>query len=102
MKNYTATREIEIDGMTFPVSVLYTITPGRPQTYGQPSEYPDPNIKAISIEVEPGGWRDAKALHDVLAEAIPDDWLVDEAARQDVEGRDAAADQADHLRRECA
>ncbi len=101
MKTYTATREIIIDGIPFETHVAFTVAPGRPQSYGQPAEHPTADIKAMSVNTE-DGWVDAAKLYDLLADEIEEEWLVDEAHRQDVERRDATADQADHLRRECA
>ena len=64
------------------VRVTYTVTRGRPQTYGQPAEAPEVDDMDFEINLY-GTWHKASDdLHDFLLIVIGDnmDWLV-EAAR---------------------
>ena len=67
--------------------VAYTVTQGRPQTYGQPAELPE--VDEIDFEINLyGTWHKASDdLHDFLMIVIGDnmDWLIEAAQEQALE-----------------
>jgi hypothetical protein len=102
MKTYTADLTINLGELPFDCAVRYTVTPGYPQTYGQPAEGPSVDVIAISVDIGCGHVEPPIGIYEMLAEAVDHAELLADAAEQEAYRRDDAADHARQLRREDA
>jgi hypothetical protein len=102
MNTYTADLTINLGELPFDCAVKFTVTPGYPQTYGQPAEGPSVDVIAISVDIGCGHVEPPIAIYEMLAEAVSDDELLAHANEQEAYRIDDAADHKRQLRREDA